>query len=214
MADCELDHLVIAAASLEDGAAFVRDRLGIEMPFGGHHPLMGTHNRLMRLGTGSFLEVIAIDPDALPPDRPRWYALDDPAMRARLKQGPELVTWVVRTSDIAALTEKGPYDNAPALPVTRGSLSWRLTVPEDGSLLEGGVVPHVIQWDADARPWETMADFRCDLEGLVLSHPKPEWLSATLEGYCPELRSIIAIQEASAPAVSARIATPSGIIVL
>jgi hypothetical protein len=37
---------------------------------------MGTHNRLLKLGEGFYLELIAIDPQAPPPGRPRWFGLD------------------------------------------------------------------------------------------------------------------------------------------
>ena len=36
--------------------------LGATPAPGGHHPLMGTHNQLLSLGPGEYLEVIAIDP--------------------------------------------------------------------------------------------------------------------------------------------------------
>src|SRR5215211_7084386 len=63
------DHLVVAAARLDEGAAWVRERLGVEMNPGGRHPRMGTHNRLLRVGPGRYMEVIAVDPDAPAPDR-------------------------------------------------------------------------------------------------------------------------------------------------
>lgn len=58
-----LDHITVVARSLDEGVAHVCDALGIKMPSGGAHPAMGTHNRLMALGPGFFLEVIAVDPD-------------------------------------------------------------------------------------------------------------------------------------------------------
>jgi len=47
--------------------------LGVTIPFGGVHPLMGTHNHLLRLGAALFLEIIAPDPAAGPLPRPRWF---------------------------------------------------------------------------------------------------------------------------------------------
>lgn len=37
---------------------------------------MGTHNLMLRLGDSSYLEIIAINPAAPAPGRPRWFALD------------------------------------------------------------------------------------------------------------------------------------------
>ncbi|MEA3098758.1 VOC family protein, partial [Caballeronia mineralivorans] len=96
----ELDHLVIAARTLEEGERFIAGKLGIEMTGGGAHPLMRTHNRLLNLWGGAYLEVIAVDPDAaaIETPRPRLFALDDPAQRKRLEAGPQLVHWVVRVN--------------------------------------------------------------------------------------------------------------------
>src|SRR3954469_7122628 len=74
----ELDHITVAARSLAQGLAYLRDALGVDLPYGGAHPRMATHNHLLRLGPALFLELIAIDPTAPPPARPRWFQLDDP----------------------------------------------------------------------------------------------------------------------------------------
>lgn len=86
-----LDHLVVAARTLEEGAAYIERMLGVAMSPGGQHPQMGTHNRLLNLGGGVYLEVLAIDPQGIPPDRPRWFDLDSPALQQRLEAGPALI---------------------------------------------------------------------------------------------------------------------------
>jgi hypothetical protein len=60
--EIRFDHLVVAARELAVGVAWVESRLGVPMGAGGRHDVMGTHNRLLSLGPGRFLEVIAIDP--------------------------------------------------------------------------------------------------------------------------------------------------------
>jgi hypothetical protein len=84
-----LDHLVVAANTLDQGSAYVQDRLGVSPAGGGKHVAMGTHNRLLKLGPGQYLEVIAIDPEGRQPDSPRWFNLDDPDLQARLKSRPQ-----------------------------------------------------------------------------------------------------------------------------
>ena len=59
-----IDHLTITAPSLERGAAFVAEALGVALQPGGEHPRMGTHNQLLRLGDDCYLEVIAANPVA------------------------------------------------------------------------------------------------------------------------------------------------------
>jgi hypothetical protein len=71
--NASIDHLVIAADSLEQGADW-RATFGVQPSGGGKHPLMGTHNRVIAISSESFpdcyLEVIAIDPNAPAPGRP------------------------------------------------------------------------------------------------------------------------------------------------
>ncbi|HTT11445.1 MAG TPA: VOC family protein [Burkholderiaceae bacterium] len=167
---CELDHLVIGCKDLDQGSAWLAGLLGVEAQAGGKHPLMGTHNRLVRLGAGSFLELIAIDPEAPPPARPRWFGLDAPALQARLADAPVLLTWVVRTDRIVEAVTRVP-ELGQVLAVSRGTLTWRITVPEDGSLQFGGLLPTVIQWDGDLHPAAVLDDKGCELQELALAHP-------------------------------------------
>ena len=66
----QLDHLVIAAASLAEGVAWCEATLGVVPGPGGSHPLMGTHNRLLHIASAAFpqayLEIIAIEPGKQP----------------------------------------------------------------------------------------------------------------------------------------------------
>lgn len=175
------DHLVIGAASLEQGVAWAENRLGVTIPPGGAHPLMGTHNCLSALGPASFLEIIAIDPAAAAPARPRLFALDDPAMRARLERAPRLIAWVTGTDDIAAsLARAAGADLGRAVEMTRGALVWRLSVPDDGSLPEAGTLPALIQWRPGPHPAGAMTDQGLRLEALELRHPQPARLAPVL----------------------------------
>ena len=63
-----IDHLVVAAASLDDGVRWCEKTLGITPGPGGEHPLMGTHNRLFTIATvqhpKAYFEIIAINREA------------------------------------------------------------------------------------------------------------------------------------------------------
>lgn len=171
----ELDHLVVAAASLEAGVAWVEAQLGVRPVPGGQHAAMGTHNALLRLGARCYLEVIAIDPAGQTPARPRWFSLDEPAMRARLEAGPALITWVVRTPSLASACARVP-DLGEILPMTRNSFRWKISVPESGALPWGGVLPTAIQWEAGddgvvRHPCDVLPESGCELVSLRLSHP-------------------------------------------
>lgn len=207
---CELDHLVIAAQTLDAGVRFIREKLGVDIPPGGRHESMGTHNHVMRLGRGSFLEVIAIDPEARNPARPRWYDLDDPAMRARLRDGPSLIAWVIRTADIVAAVDAAAIPLGTITRVSRGALSWRLTIPDDGHMPGGGTIPHVIEWDNGLRPWESMADLGCNLVALTLADPDGDWLNDVLRSLGAETLPFVKTLEGGPPRLSAKIVTPTG----
>src|SRR3954467_4821103 len=105
--NARIDHLVVAAASLEQGAAWCEATLGVVPGPGGEHPLMGTHNRLLRIATvdhpRAYFEIIAVQPGRQPQGRRRWFDLDDEAGRASLAQhGPRLLHFVASVPDVAA----------------------------------------------------------------------------------------------------------------
>lgn len=94
-----IDHLAVAADTLAAGVAWCERTLGLPPGPVGEHRFMGTHNRLLRLHSAAhpraYLEIIAINPDAPAPQRPRWFDLDNPALRQRLFGGalPTLIEW-------------------------------------------------------------------------------------------------------------------------
>ena len=58
----ELDHIAVAGESLEEAVAHAEAAVGMPLLPGGEHPRYGTHNQLLGLGRGLYLEAIAIDP--------------------------------------------------------------------------------------------------------------------------------------------------------
>lgn len=140
-----LDHLVVAARTLDEGAAWVAKRLGADPVEGGRHDFMGTHNRVLSLGADAYVEVIAIDPQAFPPPRPRWFGLDCNQTRALLQQGPALIHWVERTDDLER-DAAAAGDEVDLMAFSRGPFQWRMALTRDGSLPGGGLRPTLIQW--------------------------------------------------------------------
>jgi len=167
------DHLVVAALTLEAGEDHLERLLGVRPQRGGKHVAMGTHNSLLKLGEGRFLELIAIDPDGKAPSRPRWFALDSAEMRAALAAGPRLIHWVARCDDLDAVRRAAPVDLGRAHEMTRGAYTWRITIPDDGHLPRGGVFPTLIQWSDARHPADAMADSGLRLIALSAAHPEP-----------------------------------------
>lgn len=222
----ELDHLVVAARTLDEGARFVADTLGVDPVAGGAHAAMGTHNRLLGLWGGAYLEIIAIDPQAegsagQDPGqrRPRWFALDEPAMQARLADGPFLAHWVVRVprpKDLARWQSQYPQRIAPVIPMARGELTWRITVPSDGAFPSwqgagDGVNPTLIQWDTPQHPGERLPQTGLAIKALRARHPRAAAVREQLDWLgCAHLIELDE-SDAEAPALAAQIETPAGV---
>ncbi|WP_433695002.1 VOC family protein [Paraburkholderia phenoliruptrix] len=220
-----LDHLVVSARTLDEGTQYVADLLGAKPAGGGAHPAMRTHNRLLNLWGGAYLEVIAIDPQAdaagKTPDaapRPRLFALDDPATRARLESGPYLSHWVVRVDrpkHLPTWQAQYPARIPPILPLTRGDFAWGLSVPEDGAFpawqgAGDGVLPSLIQWDTARHPSAVLPDSGIALKTLKGLHPQADTVAAQLQWL--GAAHLIQLQETDgAPALIAEFETPGGL---
>ena len=184
----QLDHITVAADNLAAGVAHAEAALGVKIPFGGAHPLMGTHNHLLRLGDSLFLEIIALDPAAGPLTRRRWFGLDDPAVRAELAKSPRFSTWVVAADDIERSLREVPHAAGPAVTVTRGDLKWLISVPNDGSMPFGGAFPTMIQWPRGPHPASRMPDLGCSLVSFEVAHPDAISIRDALRPYLNDAR--------------------------
>jgi len=175
-----LDHLVLATRDLAQGAAWLEDHLGVSLSPGGVHAAMGTHNRLLRLGPSLYLELIAIDQNAPAPPRPRWFALDTPQMQARISERPRLIHWVARCGDIAVESAACPELLGEITAMRRGDFEWLITVPADGHLPGGGLVPTLIEWRRPRHPAAGLPEVKCSLMKLEGFHPDPRPIRAAL----------------------------------
>ena len=163
MAKARLDHIVVAAAGLDQGRAWLEARLGVAAQGGGRHLQMGTHNALWGLGA-SYLELIAIDPDGQAPARPRWFGLDDPAVQARLAGGPALIAWAVAVDDLAALRPPVPCE--PPAGFARDDLTWEVRLPKGRALPLDGAWPLTIRWTSGLHPARRLDPRGLELERL------------------------------------------------
>lgn len=169
MSSC-LDHLVVAAQTLEQGRTWIENLLGVPMQEGGQHPMFGTHNALLSLGPQAYLEVIAIDPHASSPACPRWFALDTQAMHERLEHSPALIHWVARLDQESQVKMPHPLE------LSRGKYRWCLSVPDDGHLPLEGAAPSLIQWHTSPPTCE-LRDNGLRLQQLQITTPKAAQLN-------------------------------------
>lgn len=210
-----LDHIVIAAQDLQQGVDYVRETLGVDIPGGGKHQTMATHNHLMQLGNDAYLEVIAIDNGAQAPRHPRWFGLDSARMRAAIREQPRLITWVMNTSDLQQLAAQAGFDIGIPTALSRDSLNWEIALPADGRLLGDGMLPYCIQWHSSPHPSQGMADTGCLLQKLTIHHNRPRWIDDQLDAIgAGHLVQVEALPDSATPYLSATIDTPNGIVTL
>ena len=207
----KIDHFAIGANDLTQGVDYLKELLGVTLSLGSKHDLMSTHNRVMQSGNESFLELIAIDPDAPDPGRTRWFTLDDPKTRAKLVTRPRALCWVVNTDDLDTLVANSPVDLGEIITFTRGDRSWRLTVPDNGDLLENALLPAFIEWSPGPHPSTAQQDLGVQLASVNLSHPEPTKLKSILEAL--EVAHLASVTE-GASALSFSLNTPQGLVLV
>jgi len=226
-----IDHLVVAARSLEEGTAWCEATLGITPQAGGEHEQFGTHNRLFKIASSrypmAYFEIIAINPDACAHKRranKRWFDLDDDGLQASISQQPALIHFVVSTTDIqfARNTWKAQGLDIGSLvhaqrQTNNGLLNWQITVRDDGQRLFDGTLPTLIQWgkpdEAEPmrlHPSNSLPPSGVSLQSITVSHPATDLLTSAYKAV--HLKDIeMSSGEAN---ISAHLQTPKGLVVL
>lgn len=208
-----LDHLTVIAPTLAQGVRHVHECLGIQTPYGGVHPEMGTHNHVLRLGDDLYMEVIAIDPDAAAPDGARWFGLGDPnTVQADWDDGRRLRGWVARTDNINEVLDGREALFGTDIGVSRNNKHSRFSLLPDGALPLGGALPSVIDRNGRLPPSARMEDLQAHLVEFVLEHPDPE---AVLALYVDlGLDKAPLVRKGERLRYTAKIETPSGTRIL
>ena len=227
----QIDHLVVAAHSLQQGVEWCEATLGITPAAGGEHEKYGTHNRLFKIATPAFpvayFEIIAINPAAVIPKRQqvtRWFDMDDPVLQKTIAQEPRLVHFVSSTDDIKAARhlwrtqgiERGQIVHA-SRKSSKGMLHWQITVRDDGERLFNGCLPTLIQWgkpDAPEplrlHPRNSLPRSGVSLQGLAVSHPSAAKLQTAMDSV-----GLTGVQVSSGAAnLVATLQTPKGLVQL
>ena len=220
----QIDHLVVAASTLDEGVAWCERALGITPGPGGEHPLMGTHNRLFSIASPAhpktYFEIIAINKEAACAriiGARRWFDLDNEVLQKHLRQsGPQLHHFVASTQRAAAavqaLTELG-IDRGELLCASRGTphglLSWQITVRHDGQRLMNGTLPTLIEW-GNVHPTRHMTASGVTLQSLSASFPNVDELHAAYAAI--KLKGVDVVQGQAN--LIATLHTPRGLVAL
>lgn len=135
---------------------------------------MGTHNHRLRLGDSIYLEIVAVDPEGVPPGRARWFGLDDARqVRADWEEGRRLRGWVARVPDIGAVLSKAPGPFGDTVPLPPEAPTFAFSIPAGGTLPLDGAIPSLIDHRGDMTHIPTIPDLGARLVSLTLEHPDP-----------------------------------------
>lgn len=198
----QLDHLIFAAPDLEHGVAEVEVLGGVRAAGGGQHLGLGTHNKLLSLGSRSYLEVIAPDPGQPEPSRPRPYGVDGVTRSG-------LVGWAIACDDIDRA-----HDEALAEGYDPGDVMDGHRLTSDGTMLRwqatssartAGLVLFLISWGNAAHPGAS-APSGLRLESLHVEHPDPESVVRVLRA----LGTDVAVVKAGQTRIVARLVGRTG----
>ncbi len=203
-----LDHLVYGVRDLISAMDDLEHRIGVRPAIGGKHTGRGTHNALLSLGSGAYLELLAIDPDQERPSGSETIELLE-------SQSPSLMSWAIRTTDIDGLVERSRaagYDPGRIQTMRRARpdgviLEWRLT--SDPPAWPGALVPFVIDWASSPHPSESSPG-GARVHHLRAEHPHPDAVTPALKA----LDAGLSVTRGPRPVLIATIECPNGLVEL
>jgi hypothetical protein len=202
-----LDHIMYVAPDLDAAIEDLEEKTGVRAAYGGQHEGMGTHNALLGLGNGRYLEILApIDANSA--------AAQPGGLLAEITT-PRLFMWAVACDDIGAVTRHASQQGCDAGRVIDMSrkqpsgelLAWKLSVGGDD--VAGSVVPFCIEWGNAPHPAKS-APAGCQLIELRARHPEPERIRKALAA----LQVDLAVAAGPEPALHLRIDTQKGELTL
>ncbi|MFK7803521.1 MAG: VOC family protein [Anaerolineae bacterium] len=204
------DHIVYFVPNLEEAYETFETNWGVRPKFGGQHVGRGSHNALLSLGNGRYLEIIAPDPNQPTPPNARSFGMDS-------LSAPRLVTWAVGTTDIHSAVEQAKaagYDPGAILPSSRMRsdgvlMEWALTRSAEaaaGTTPKGDwLIPFFIDWGQTPHP-SGNNPAGCTLLEVKATHPDPEPIRQMLAA----MQVNCAIEKGEQAQLIAIVDTPNG----
>jgi hypothetical protein len=158
-----LDHVMYVVADLDAAARRIRFEHGLDSYPGGEHVGFGTHNRIIPIGPGQYVELMAVKEEDVARGNPVGRFILD-----WTREGEGLRVWCVATDDIDAVAARLNLQPRPwtrALP-DGGELRWRLVGAEQS--MADPSLPFFIQWDSPPadHPSGVAVDHTVDVEGV------------------------------------------------
>ncbi len=204
-----IDHIVYAVPDLHEAVEDFRKLSGVLPVIGGRHLDRGTHNALVNIGNGAYLELIAADTDNRDFTGDRWMGVD-------LIDSPTIVRWSIKSEhinqDAVWLEKRNPLLSS----VVEGSrqteegnrLAWKMTLPSPYPMVEG--IPFFTDWsESSFHPCDRLPE-ESTLLSISISGPDV----SALEVYVDDLNVPLILQESQDTCINIEIKTPTGRIIL
>jgi hypothetical protein len=162
----QIDHIILGIDDLDRGVKAFEAATGVKPVYGGKHP-GGTHNALVSLGDGIYLEILAVQ-----------QGVTVPADYAELKKMKTLtpIGWAVSSSDSAELRNRlsaagiavsEPVDGSRTTP-TGSTLSWQSFALSESS----PEAPFFIVWSEQTAHPSTTSPSGCKLQQWSIASPR------------------------------------------
>ena len=171
-----LDHCVVAIHDLDAGMAAFQSLTGVRPVYGGAHPSLGTHNALVSLGAGCYLEILAPRPGG---------ELHPMVQEVGRFQSLTPILWALATDDLVELrrvvqTAGFSVDEpTPGSRVTREGDTLRWSVCLLGAERPANA-PFFIQWEQGTAHPALTAPPACSLGVLTIASVDREQLQQLL----------------------------------
>jgi catechol 2,3-dioxygenase-like lactoylglutathione lyase family enzyme len=198
-----VDHIVLGVADLDRAVQDFERMTGVRPVPGGKHPA-GTHNALVSLGDRIYLELLAVQPGATPPEHLRALA----GLRR-----PTPIAWAVTSDDGAGLQS--------ALTAAKFSLTERKagsrTTPDGATLhwetfgltTEWPEAPFFILWSPETPHPSKTSPSGCIVRRFAISSPR----RGEMERLRKTLGLRIEVNQATEAAMRIELAGPKGSVV-
>ena len=168
-----IDHIVWLISDLDEGMALFKEKTGVEPTFGGYHTAQGTKNALIKIGTKSYFEILAPDPDSHI-DAKRWMGID-------LIKEPLITRWAFGTDRIQHHADILKRYNKNLGEITAGQrktssdeiIKWQMTLPYHEPLID--LAPFFIDWSkSPIHPTDQLPEVNLSIDQIELSSEKPD----------------------------------------
>jgi hypothetical protein len=170
----QLDHIVVAARSLDEGIAQFERLTGVTPTIGGKHPGRGTENALVSLGSGAYLEILA-------PQAGATLSTDDEPLRGIATL--TIIDWAIAVPEVDAAVaslQTAGFVTSPPRPGARLTPSGERLDWMTFALPDVRTAPFFIRWSPNTRHPSTTVPSGCTLERFVVHDPDADRLTAVL----------------------------------